>query len=101
MCHPQPAAIHGSQFAFSSSLAVYIHASEDYRLLKVLAQATRHINALCWSPVDANLLAVSLAEKVGVTAQHAAAVHKHVLQETEVHASPTQGGSNVMQSSQM
>lgn len=60
----QPAAIHGDQFAFSSSLAVFVHASDNYRLLKLLAQQTQHINALCWSPVDAKLIACSNAEKV-------------------------------------
>lgn len=60
----QPAAIHGDQFAFSSSLAIFVHASDTYKLRKLLAQQTQHINALCWSPVDANLLATSNAEKV-------------------------------------
>jgi hypothetical protein len=60
----QPAAVHGDQFAFSSSLAIFVHASDSYRLLKLLAQQTQHINAICWSPVDAKLIACSNAEKV-------------------------------------
>ena len=60
----QPAAIHGDQFAFLSSLAVFVHASDSYRLLKLLTQQTQHINALCWSPVEENLIACSNAEKV-------------------------------------
>lgn len=60
----QPAAIHGDQFAFLSSLAVFVHASDSYRLVKLLSQQTQHVNALCWSPVEANLIACSNAEKV-------------------------------------
>jgi hypothetical protein len=45
-------------------LAIFVHASDNYRLLKLLAQQTLHINAICWSPVDAKLIACSNAEKV-------------------------------------
>lgn len=65
----QPAAIHQSQFAVSSSLAIYVHAADDCRLLKILALHDQHINAICWSPVDAKLLACATSKQVG-TLQH-------------------------------
>lgn len=61
----QPAAIGPSQFAVSSSLAIYVHGSEDYRLIRILAQHNQHLNAVCWSPVDTKLLACATSEQVG------------------------------------
>jgi hypothetical protein len=61
---PQPAAVHGDRFAFSSSLALYVHSAHSHQLLKILAQHDRHLTAVCWSPVDPNLLACATQHNV-------------------------------------
>jgi len=60
----QPAAVHQTQFAVASSLAIYVHASDSYRLLKILAQHNRHLHAITWSPLDPKLLACATSDKV-------------------------------------
>jgi len=61
----QPATIHGQLFAISSSLALYIHSAEqNFQLQRILVLHNRHLSAVCWSPVDANLLACSTIDNV-------------------------------------
>lgn len=69
-CHQwcrQPAAVHGDKFAYISSLAIYWHSADDQRLLKVFAHPATQLAALCWSPVDPQLVAFADAQRVGGT----------------------------------
>eukprot|EP00878_Enallax_costatus_P031154 GHUV01034040.1.p1 GENE.GHUV01034040.1~~GHUV01034040.1.p1 ORF type:complete len:175 (+),score=29.42 GHUV01034040.1:662-1186(+) len=60
----QPAAVQQSYFAVCSSLAIYVHAAGDHRLLKILPQHDQQLSAVCWSPVDAKLLACATTKQV-------------------------------------
>ncbi len=62
----QPAAIHGDQFAVASSLAIYVYSAEDFVLRKVLVQHDKQLTALCWSPVDALLLACATKDQASM-----------------------------------
>ncbi|GFR43266.1 hypothetical protein Agub_g4328, partial [Astrephomene gubernaculifera] len=49
------------KFAYMSSLAIYVHSSQTYLPLAILAKHEKHLSALAMSPYDANLLACAIS----------------------------------------
>mmetsp|Transcript_7752 Transcript_7752/g.31406 ORF Transcript_7752/g.31406 Transcript_7752/m.31406 type:complete len:1403 (+) Transcript_7752:154-4362(+) len=55
----QPLLAHGKQFAYASTLAVYIYNNEDQQLQKITGYQSHTITAFAWNPRDSNIIAVA------------------------------------------